>query len=631
MSDEKNKNFSSTLLSTSGILIALGVVICLNLIFSNFSLRWDLTENKMYSLSEGTKNILANLEEEVTIKFFYNKSLPNLPVNIKSFAKRAIEFVQEYVQYGNGNVVFEFYDPKVDSDEEEWAQKYGLQAMNLPSGEKLFFGLVVMATDQEEVMPFLDPSREALLEYDLTRNIYRVQNPKRKKIGIISSLSIFGGPQMPMPGQPPQGGGEAWQFITELKKTYKVDEISTTSDSIDDDVDLLLVIHPKKLSDKLQFAIDQFVLSGKNAIVFVDPLCVSDDSPGQNQYMRDNKSSLDKLFRAWGIDMENNKALADMNMTTRVRTQNNKVESSPIWLSAKEETLNADNVITANIESLLFPVTGALKKSSSSEYDFEGLIQSSLNANLIDSFKANFGASGIRRDFSAAAEKFNIAAQVSGKFKTAFPAGKPKDKDEDKKDSDDKKEYLKEAKTKSTVIVVADVDMLHDSYYLQKQSFLGFKMTNMFNDNLNFLLNASEFLTGSQDLIGIRSRGQFQRPFTKVNELETMAQERWHSKEQELVKKAEQANHRLQDLQQKKDPSQKMIMSPEQESEIKKFRAQKIKINKELKNVRKNLRSDIEALGVKVKFINIFLMPLLVAIGGIIFAVYRQKKAYQKK
>ncbi|KPA15862.1 ABC transporter auxiliary component [Candidatus Magnetomorum sp. HK-1] len=627
MSDKKQTRLKEALVSTAGIGIMLAVVILANVIISYASFRWDLTEDKMFSLSQGTKNILKNIEEDVTIKVFYNKSLPNIPVNIKQFSKRAIEFLNEYVQHSNGKVTLEAYDPKVDSDEEEWAMKYGLQGMNMPTGEKLFLGVVIMAVDQEESIPFLDPSREALLEYDITRIIYRVQNSKKKRVGVISSLPVFGNPQMPpMPGQPPQGAGTPWLFVDELKKTYKVEEIATSTTSIDNKIDLLVILHPKGLSDGLQYAIDQFVLSGKNAVVFVDPMCNSDQTPSQNQFMRNNSSNLDKLFKSWGIEMEERKVLADMFLPTRVRTQNNKVEANPVWISAKTENFNADNVITANLESLLFPATGAIKKRTNATSEVEGLVTSSRKANLIDSFKANFGAEGIRRDFQAAAEPFNMVVQVQGKFKTAFIGGPPKG--EDDKPVAEKDKQIKEAEQSSTIIVIADADMLNDSYYVQKQNFLGFQMTNMFNDNLNLLLNSLEVLSGSDDLIGIRSRGQFQRPFNKVQELERIAQERWHAKEQELVRQLEQTNRRVQELQQKKDPSQKMIISPEQEREIAKFKAEKIKVNKELKRVRRSLRADIENLGIKIKFINIFLMPFFVIIGGIIFAIYRQKKAY---
>ena len=632
MDEKKLKDINNFLMSAGGIGIMLAVVILVNVIFSHASFRWDLTADQMYSLSEGTKNILSNLQEDVTIKAFYSKSVADVPVNIKAYAQRALEFLDEYVQHGGGRVTMEVYDPKVDSDEEEWALKYGLQGMNLPNGDKVYFGMVIMAADQEETIPFMDPSRETLLEYDITRIISRVQNPKKKKIGVISELPVFGGPQMPMPGQP-QSEEETWQFIVEMKKTYKVEEIPTSADKIDKDIDLLLIIHPKALSDKLQFAVDQFVLSGKNAIVFVDPVCISDKTPSQNQYMRNNSSNLDKLFSAWGVKMEGNKVLADMFHPTRVRTQNNKVENNPVWISAKQGVFNADNVITANLESLLFPAAGALKKSSGSEFDFDPLVFSSEQSNLVESFKANFGSEGIRRDFTPSGEKFNIAVRIRGKFKTAFPAGPPKGDADDKDDADKPKpeDILKEAAEKATVVIVADTDMLFDSYYVQKQNFLGFVMTNMFNDNLNFLLNTCETLLGSQDLIGIRSRGQFQRPFTKVQELEQIAQERWHAKEQELVKKVENTNRKLQDLQQKKDPSQKLILSPEQEEEMKKFQNQKAQINKELKEVRKKLRADIESLGRGIKFINILLMPLLVSLGGILFAIYRQKKAFQIK
>jgi len=622
----KGHNLKKTLVSTTGLVVLLVILIMVNVILSYANIRWDATADKIYSLSKGTKNIVSGLAEPVAIKFFYSRSNRNLPMNLKLYAKGVKELLSEYEHASNGAVRVETHDPKVDSDEEEWAQKYGLRAMQISGGGRIYCGLVFLAADLEDKIEFLDPAREELLEYDITRIIHRLQSPRKKVVGIISALPVFGKSQDPTtPGQPLRK--TPWIFVTEMKKTYEVREISLSADRIDPSVDLLLIVHPRDISPTLQYAIDQYVLSGGNALVFVDPFCVSDRRQGRQQFTRPPHSSLDKLFAAWGISMDSAKAVADLDQPTRVRSRGNVVESSPVWISARAEAFSKSDVVTSRLESMLFPVAGAIHKTEGSSHEFEPMVQSGRNAALIDAFKAIFGASAIRRDFISAGERFDIVVRVRGKFETAFPAGPPKEQESSAKSTDSQQgDHLKTGKDSATLIVVADADMLADESYLQRSRVLGFVVSKVFNDNLNFLANACEILTGSDELIGLRSRGTFERPFTAVLELQRRAQERWLAKEKELVRQREVTNRKLRELQKQKDASQRLIMSPEQEAEIAKFREEKRRINRELKQVRKNLRADIEALGTTLKGINIFLMPFLVSIAGLGFAIYNQRR-----
>jgi ABC-type uncharacterized transport system involved in gliding motility auxiliary subunit len=626
MTRKKGYDFKKTLVSTTGLLVLFFILILVNVLFSYASIRWDATEDKIYSLSQGTKKILSGLAEPVTVKFFYSRSNRNLSTNIKLYAKRVREFLSEYEHASSGRLKVEEYDPKIDSDEEEWAQKYGIRAMQIPAGDNIYCGLVLLAADQEETIAFLDPTREELLEYDITRIIHRLQSPEKKVVGIMSPLPVFGG----MQGSPAsfQSSGRApWLFVQEMKKSYEVRNVDLSTDRIDPSIDLLLILHPRDMSAKLQYAVDQYVLSGGNSLIFVDPFCVSDTSRGRQQFMRPPGSSLDKLFSAWGIVMDPAKALADFDQPTRVRTRNNRVENNPVWISARGEALSKADVITSRLESLLFPVAGAIKKTEGSDYEFEPMVRSGKNSALIDVMMSNFGASAIRKDFVSSGERHNIAVQVRGRFKTAFPAGPPKEEKEKAKSKNNPgKDHLKTANEKATLIIVADADMMADEFYVQRSRILGFPISKVFNDNLNFLFNASEILTGSADLIGIRSRGKFERPFTTVLELERRARERWLSKEKELAKQAETTNRRLRELEQQKDASQRLIISSEQEAEIAEFREKKLRVNRELKQVRKNLRSDIEALGITLRNINVFLIPLFVCLGGIGFAIYKQRR-----
>ncbi len=621
---EQKKGLKKSLYSAGGLALVLLIVILVNLIFSQIPLRWDATAEGLYSLSDGSKKIISDIENNVVIKVFYTEDIPNLPNHIKTFASRTLDFLHEYQYVSSGKVTIEQYNPKPDSEEEEWAETYGLEGISLPSGEQIYFGLVALQADQEESIPFLDPNKEPHLEYDITRMISRVSTPQKNKIGIISSTPVFGTPQMGF-NMPGQNQMPTWLFVTELKKNYDVAQISPTDQSIDPDLDLLILFHPKNLSDQLLYAVDQYVLKGGNLIAYADPFSVIDDprSGGVSSYPQ-------KLFDAWGVSMDSSKVVGDFSLATGLRNRNNQPENNPLWLSVRQNYFNSEQIITANLESVLMPLAGALVKVEDSKYEFTPLIQSSPNASLIDSFKQSMGVDQLRKDFSPDGQQYNLAVMVSGKFKTAFPDGPPKAEDkEDASKENAQPSGLKEGEKKSNIIIVADSDMLFDGYYVSKQNFLGFNVSNIFNDNLNLLLNSTEMLTGSEALIGIRSRGSFERPFTKVQELEANAQQHWLAREQELVRKVEQTNAKLQQLEQQKDASQRAIISPEQEAEIKKFQEEKQIINKELKVVRRNLRADIESLGTMVKFINIFLMPLLVSLAGILYAIYLKRRTHQ--
>ena len=620
------KPIRKTVFSVGGAVLVLVIVVAINILVSRTTLRWDATADGLYSLSQGTRTILAELDQDVAFKVFYSRHVVNVPAQIKTFAQRTIDFLSEYEQHAKGRISVEIIDPKPDSEEEEWAIKYGMKGLSLPTGEPLYLGLVAVAADQEETIPFLDPTREIRLEYDLTRMITRVMTPERMKIGIFSSLPVFGAGAMNMV----MGGGrpdmEPWFFIQELGKSYDLIDIAGDADRIDPTVDLLVLFHPKNISDTLAFAVDQFILGGGNAIVFADPLSLMDDPR-----MGPGGSVPKTLFEAWGITLDAGLAIADYNYATRLRDQNNQVETNPMWLSTQAGAFNTDNLITANLESMLLPVAGAIEVSPDSPVAMEPLILSSPNNQMVDAASHMMDVEILRRDFSPSGVVRNLAVHLSGRFPTAFPQGRPvvdsaAGPTESETDAAESDRPLKEGTAASVIVVVADSDLLYDGYYLSQQNLLGYTISNIFNDNLNFLLNACEMLTGNPALIGIRSRGTVERPFTRVQALELKAQDRWLSQEQALVRQVEETNATLRLLEQQKDASQRAILSEEQEQEIARFQEEKLRINRELKTVRRNLRAEIEQLGAVVKFLNIFFIPLLIGIGGVLFAIVRRRK-----
>ncbi len=624
----KKQSVQKTLFSAGGVILLLVILILVNVVFARVVIRYDATADNLYSLSDGTRDILADLAVPVTIKVFYTDDLPNLPNSIKAFAGRALDFLQEYEALSDGKVTIERYNPKIDSEEEEWALKYGLRGMDLPTGDRIFFGLVALAADQEEAMPVIDPARESHLEYDLTRMISRVQTAKKLKIGIVSGLPIFGAPAMQQFGG--QRGMQPWLFVTELRKTYTVEQIQPTATEVATDTDLLILFHPKNLSDQLLYAIDQYVLKGGNLIAYVDPMSLMDD-PRQGPM----PSWPQKLFDAWDLEMDTGSVVIDYNYATRLRNQNNQPENNPLWLSVGPQAFNSAEIVTAELESALMPLAGALKRKADSPYDFEPLLTASANAALVESFKHSLPVDALRRDFNPSSDPLYLAAKITGRFKSAFPEGAPPQAptadDAETEVNAAKPAGLTEAAASATIFVFADSDMLYDGYYVSRQNFLGMEIANIFNDNLNLLLNASEMLTGSEALISIRSRGSFERPFLRVKALEQKAQAKWLDREQELVRQVEATNEKLRAIENRKDASQKAIISPEQEAEIAKFQTEKIRINRELKLVRRNLRSEIDALGRTLKVVNIFLMPLLVSLVGIAYALYRRRKVAQQE
>ena len=630
MANRRGTHFKKALLSVTGLILLFLILILVNIMASHANVRWDATEDKSYSLSKGTQDILGAMTQPVTVKFFYSRSNPDIPANIKLYARRVEDFLKEYANGSNGMIKLEMIDPRPDSDEEEWARKYGLEPAQIMGGEPITCGLVFTAADREKTIAWLDPSKEQLLEYDITSIINGLQNPKKKTVGIITALPVFGsGQRGAMPGRPPS---PPWLFVTEMKKAYDVEAIEPTASVIDPSLDLLMVVFPKDVSPQLEYAIDQYVLSGGNAIIFVDPLCVSYHSGGGQDFMRSSGTALDRVFKAWGIKMDASKCVADYGQSTQLRTSEQSTEENPLMISAVGEAFNRDNVITAGLESMLFPVAGAIEKTDGrkgavKDYSFETLVDSSDDAAMTDTFKAFLGVDAIRKDFVSAKKRFNLIVRVRGTFNTAFPDGPPKPENADVPSVDiTKNPQLKAGKKPGTLVIVSDADMLADNFYVQRQNFFGLNVSEMFNDNLNFLSNSTELLTGSDALIGLRSRGKMERPFTAVLALRKRAKVQWMDKENELVREIEETNRKLQQLEREKDASQKMIISPEQEAEVAKFREQKRNISHQLKQVRKNLRADIESLGAMLKGINIFLMPLLVSIVGIIFAVYRQRK-----
>jgi len=631
--------------SLIGLLAILAILIAANILLCRVRVRADLTEEKLYTLSEGTRTVLKSLDGPVTLKFFFSGGGAETPMPLKNFARQVEDLLKEYELASGGKLKIETYDPEPDSDAEEWAQRYGLAGEQLGIMDLvLYMGLVAVQGDTHAILPFLDPRNEERLEYDITRMIVRVANPKKPVVGIMSSLPVMGVRSFPyaLPGQPRPKNQPPWAAFQDLNKDCEVRQLPADANAIDPAIDVLIVVHPKNAPEKTFYAIDQFVLHGGRLLAFIDPLCMADAMMNQEAamgMMARPMSDLGPLTAAWGITYDPGKVVADITASTRVQRGDNTIEDNPMFLNLRNLNINGKDIITSALESMILPAAGSFSGTGAEGLSVGSLLVSSEQSALISAMAAQMGAEAIRREFQSGLKRLNLAIRLQGKFKTAFPQGRPKakpgpDKNDPAKEPaepEDTAPALKESAKAGMVILVADADMLYDAFTVQEMPIFGQRVFQPMNDNINFFANAVEQLSGNAALAEIRARGRFDRPFDRVQELQREAQQRWMAQERALQEQMNATQARLESLQSNKDKTQRYILSAEQEQEISQFKQQQIKIQRELKQVRKNLREGIEALGVKVKVINILAVPVLVCLAGLAFGWHRRRSVKRAK
>ena len=613
-----------------GLVLLAAVLGAANLILASMSLRIDLTAEGLYTLSKGSKAVLGKLDENVTLKFYFSSSSAETPMAIKTYANQVQSLLKEYELAGNGNIVLEAYDPKPDSDAEEWAQRYGIEPQNVtPFGQPVYFGLVAVCGDREETLAHLSQRTESTLEYDVTRLVTRVAWPERPVLGLMTSLQGVMGQQpnqmMMMQGQRPQPG---WAAFTELSKDYEVREISPTAESIDSDVKALVILHAKDLSEKTLFAIDQFVIKGGRLIACVDPFSVMDmlsSRQQQNPMMmqmggQDGPSTLGKLFDAWGVSFDTSKLVADLAAATKLGAGNGRAEENPAFLSLTSGNMDDGDIVVSGLTQVMLPFSGALSFAKTDGLEFEPLMTtSSDSACMIDRMGAQFGMGAMMKDLRPDGVKRTLAARLSGTFKTAFPKGP------DWKEGSTNAVPEVVASGKGAVVIFADSDFLADNFCVQTMNTIFGPIAQPINDNLVLFSNIIEQYAGREELIGVRSRGPSNRPFVKVNELEAKAMAKWQRKQSELEAALQETQQRLSALQKQKSGNDRMILSREQQEEIAQFRKVQADTRRQLKNVRKELTADIDSLGLMLKVLNILAIPALVIFFGIFRGLKRRK------
>ena len=615
---KKSETLAYSAVGLAALFLAL---VAFNYLASAVALRADLTEGRLYTLSEGTKKILRALDAPVKLKLYVSQGEQAMPVPLRGFAQRVEDLAREFKSVAGGNLVIEKYNPKPDSEEEDAAQLDGIEAQQLASGEQFYLGLAVSRLDRKQAIPALNPARERLLEYDLSRAIARVGAAARPVIGLMSALPVLGEKFNPFTRQ----SSEPWVLANELKRDFNVKTVNMTAEAIDADVNVLLVIHPRDIQETAEYALDQFVLRGGKLVVFADPYAYFDQQPSPIPGMGGGgtSSTLPRLFKAWGVALDPGKVIADV-----VFASGGGARYTPTVLSLNRTAFNRDDIVTSQIETLLYPFGGAFEYLSDGKaaqgLKATELVKSSPNSMLVDNVVATVSGDAATKGFKPDGRSRPLALRLTGKFRTAFPEGAPK---ADKKKALEKA-HLAEGAKDNSVVLVADVDLLHDGAAVDVQEVFGRRIVVPSNGNLAFAQSMVEQLAAGEELISLRSRAASFRPLTVVREMEAEAQKQYFGKIQSLEGELQKTTEKLQELQKARGAAAKgaQILTSEQQAEIENFRKTVAETRKVLKELRKNLRQDAESLVFWTKVANIALMPLAVALAGLALWLVRRRR-----
>src|SRR6266542_1479023 len=624
-------------------LVCLGLMlIAVNIIAGRFlTARLDLTSERLYTLSHGTRQTLAHIDEPITLRFYYSTRLGELVPGYGVYAQRVRELLDEYVAAAKGKLRLEVYNPQAFSDTEDRAVAFGLQSVPLDvQGEQVFFGLAgTNSTDDQQVIAFFAPERERLLEYDLTRLVHSLAVPKRTTVGLVSTLPLEG-EMIAMRGR----ASRPMAIIEQLRQLDKVETLGLEIDAVPADIDVLMLVHPQNLSPKTLFAIDQFVLKGGKALVFVDPY--SELQAGQRARPgAPADSNLEPLFKAWGLQLLPNTVAGDRRAARRVAVQVTGRGQQAIdyvaWLNLRDGDINHDDVITAELRQLAMASAGILEPLEGATTKLEPLITTSPEAMKIpvDKVAPMPDVPALLIGFKSEDTRYTLAARVTGPVATAFPDGPPKPAATPAKPDEPAKpeqpppptDFLRQSAQPINVIVVADTDMLDDKFWAQSQDFFGRRIIVPTANNGDFVANAVEVLAGGEDLVDLRSRGSSARHFLLVEQIQRVADDRYAAEQQALQEKLKQTQQKLRELTGSNPATPAAPLSPEQARAIEQFRADMVATRQQLRAVQGALRQDIEGLKAILEFCDIALVPILVAVAAIVLGALRLRRRRHRR
>ncbi len=619
----------SPLFSLGGLLLAAAAFVLINLAAAPTlkQARLDLTENKINTLSDGTRAILSSVKYPVTFKFFLSRqALEEFP-GLKSYTSRVQELLEEYALESGGQVSLEVVDPIPFSEDEDAAVGYGLQGIPVgASGTGVFyFGMVAETADEKEVIPFFQPERAQLLEYDLSQLLNKLNNPRKIRVGLINTLRMQGGMNK---ANPSSGLMRPWAITGFLKRTFDLRLLNQNVAEIPDSLDVLILAQPKHLDPAVQYAIDQYVLRGGKVIAFIDPL--SEVSAARNQGEVFLKiEGMQRMLRSWGAELGDNKVVADLGAAQQVsisRTVRTELIDYLPWLELGKDQLTQDDPVTSNLNSIQLATAGVLTPMEGATTQFKPLIQSTERAMLIEAAELSYAPDPRRMlaNFKPTGERYAMAARLTGPTQSAFPEGPPIG--EDGQPVAPLMLHRAESQKDIDVVVIADSDMLYDRFWVQISGRFGQQVVTPVSNNADMLANAVELLGGSAELINIRSKGTYNRPFTLVEELRQDAEINFRAKEQLLRTQLRETEEKLVKLQQSSGRRGSEGPTAEQMAELTQFRQEQLKVRKELRDVQFQLRKDIEQLENRLKVINIGLIPGLIALAAIALAMVRRRR-----
>ena len=598
--------------------------------------RVDLTENELYTLSEGTHRILDGIEEPINLHFYFSDQATANIQSLRDYANRVREMLEEFEDAADGGIDLRIIDPLPFSEEEDRATQFGLQDIRLGGiVDPVYFGLAgTDSVDNEEIIAFFQPDKEAFLEYDIARLVSKLANPQRDVIGLISGVDMTGSfdPQtMRM--------REGWVVHQQAQQLFEIRDLGTSVTEVPDDVSLLWIVQPKSLANPTLYAIDQFIMRGGPALIFVDPLADLDpmqQMEGMPQGMppMGQGSNLPALFEAWGLEFSAEDVVADARLALPISSGPG---GRPIrhfgYLGLTREQLDNEDILTADLNTINMATAGHFRVTDSARGELEPLLTASDAAATLPATRFSFlpDPSTLQDGFTPSGEEYVLAARFSGVLETAFPNGKPStsvssDPEELAAEDDGDGEHLSSSVEPVNLIVVGDVDMLGNPMWVQLQSFFGQQIANAFASNGAFVVNALDSLAGSPDLISVRSRASYTRPFTKVEELRIDAEARFRETEQRLQSELAETERRLGELQSSREDSGNLLLTEEQQQEIDRFIDQRAQIRTDLRAVQRGLDRDIERLGTTLKVINIGLVPILLT-AFVLVALWRRRRA----
>lgn len=623
-------------LSGSGLVLATCLFLA-TIILANTALttwRIDLTENKLFTLSEGTKNILRNLEEPVQLDFYFSqKAMSDFPLLV-NYGARVRDMLEEYSTYADGKLILNIIEPETFSESEDQAVASGLRTVSAnAAGDRAYFGIVgTNSTDDEKVIPFFQTNRETALEYDITKMVYDLAYPDKRVVGVVSQLPI-----MATTGDP---DGRDWTIISALQDSFEVRNLSQDPKTIVERIninyiDVLMLVHPKKLEDDVLYAIDQFLLRGGKAIIFIDPLAELDRTrpdPSNPNVVPKLDSYLPELLELWGLEMSKEKVVGDITAAMRVQSDDSRnpqgVDYLP-WLRLTEKNFNPDDFSSSELNLIHMGTVGALEQTEDKGLTITPLIQTSEQSTKLERDLILFqrDPNVIMDNFESEDRRMLLAARINGKAKTYFPDGKPAAKTdnanaEQQKISDP--DFVSEGDL--NVILVSDTDIMADHFWVRSQDMFGVSVPQPIANNGDFIMNSIENLSGNTDLISLRGREKYSRPFEIVDQIRREAEAEFRQRETELQANLEATENKIRELQQKQGNEKSYLLNNELTKEIEQFRSEHLDTRKELRSVQHELKKNIEKLGAQLRFINIGLIPLLITLMALFIGIYRANR-----